>query len=276
MVHGRLSTRRATEGWVVASQVAGFEQMAFSHAGRTHEVFRGGAGPGVVVVHEIPGIHPGMVEFGQRLVDASYTVYLPSLFGRPGEPATLGPTLRSVLRICVSREFAVLADRTSPVVTWLRALAAQAHAECGGPGVGAIGMCLTGGFALAMAVEPAVLAPVLSQPSLPAPLGARRAAVGLDDDDLAQVTRRAQEGMAVLGLRFTGDKGCPAQRFQSLRRELGERFESIEIDSSPRNAYGIPRRAHAVLTVDLVDQPGHPTRAALDRVMAFLDENLRR
>lgn len=110
----------------------------------------------------------------------------------------------------MAREFAILADRTSPVATWLRALAATAHGECGGLGVGAIGMCFTGGFALAMAVEPAVLAPVLSQPALPAPITARqRAAVDLDDADLARVKRRAQDGMGVLGLRFTADKGCP-------------------------------------------------------------------
>jgi hypothetical protein len=107
---------------------------------------------------------------------------------------------------------------------------------------------------------------------LPAPITARkRAAVGLDDADLARVKQRAQDGMGVLGLRFTADKGCPRARFQTLRRDLGERFEGIEIDSSPGNPYRIP---HAVLTVDLADEPGHPTRAALDRVMTFLAERL--
>jgi dienelactone hydrolase len=163
------------------------------------------------------------------------------------------------------------------VVTWLRALAAKAYRDCGGPGVGAIGMCLTGGFALAMAVEPAVLAPVVSQPGLPAPLTARkRAAVGLDAADLAQVKARTRGGLSVLGLRLSADRGCPAERFQRLRRELGEGFEAIEVDSSPGNPYGIPTRAHAVLTVDLVDAPGHPTRAALDRVLGFLDQRLHR
>ncbi len=137
-------------------------------------------------------------------------------------------------------------------------------------------MCFTGGFALAMAVEPAVVAPVASQPSLPTPLTARkRAAVGLDDADLTRVKERARQGLCVLGLRFTRDKACPAERFETLRRELAEGFEGIEVDSSPGNAYGIPERAHSVLTADLVDEPGHPTRAALDRVMAFLSDRLR-
>jgi len=258
-------------------QLAGFDLTTFTHEGRSHDVYRAGSGPAVVVIHELPGLHPGVVEFARRLVDAGYSVYLPSLFGRPGEPAGAAAVLRSVLRVCVAREFTILADRTSPVATWLRALAAEAHRECGGPGVGAIGMCFTGGFALAMAVEPAVLAPVLSQPGLPAPVNARkRAAVGLDNADLARVKARAQRGLCVLGLRFSADKGCPGERFETLRRELGEGFEGIEIDSSPGNAHGIPARAHSVLTVGLVDEPGHPTRAALDRVMEFMSQRLRR
>jgi dienelactone hydrolase len=260
----------------VSRQVPGFELTSFAHGGRTHDVYRRGSGPAVVVVHEIPGVHPGVIALARRLIDARFTVYMPSLFGRPGEPPMSGAVARSILRVCVSREFTILADRTSRVVTWLRALAAKAHGDCGGPGVGVIGMCLTGGFALAMAVEPAVLAPVLSQPALPAPLTARRrAGLGLDGADLVRVKERASHDLRVLGLRFTQDRGCPSERFETLRRELGRSFESIEIDSSRGNAHGIPERAHAVLTVDLVDQPGHPTAAALDRVIGFLVERLR-
>jgi dienelactone hydrolase len=256
--------------------VPGFDVTTFNHGGRTHEVYRAGAGPAVVVVHEMPGLHPGMTAFGQRLADAGFRVYLPSLFGRPGKPFAGREMRRSLWQVCVSREFVMLADRTNPVATWLRALAAQAHAECGGPGVGAVGMCFTGGFALAMAVEPAVLAPVLSQPGLPMPLTARkRAALGLDPADLARVKERTGDGLCVLGLRFSADRGSPAERFATLRRELGGNFEAVEIDSSPGNPYGIRQGAHSVLTEDLVDKPGHPTRAALDRVMAFLAERLR-
>ena len=256
--------------------IAGFERSTISYKGHAYDVYRAGSGPAVIVIHEMPGIHPGVVSFGRRLVDAGYTVYLPSLFGRPGEPAAAGPALRSIAHVCVAREFTILADRTSRVATWLRALAARAHGECGGRGVGVVGMCFTGGFALAVAVEPDVLAAVLSQPALPAPLSARRrAALGLDDADLARVKDRAGHDLRVLGLRFTGDRGCPPERFATLRRELGDSFESIEIDSSPGNAHGISERAHSVLTVDLVDEPAHPTRAALDRTIAFLGERLR-
>jgi dienelactone hydrolase len=137
-------------------------------------------------------------------------------------------------------------------------------------------MCFTGGFALAMAVEPRVLASVLSQPGLPAPVGAtRRAGLGLDPGLLARVRARSQADLRALGLRFSEDRGCPRERFERLRRELGGSFEAVEIDSSPGNPNGIPTRAHSVLTVDLVDTPGHPTLAARDRVVAFLGERLR-
>jgi dienelactone hydrolase len=260
----------------MSDALAGFDRSTLEHAGRTHDVFRAGSGPGVIVVHEMPGLHPGVVDFGRVLIDAGHTVYLPSLFGRPGEPFSVPETVRSVAQVCVAREFRILADRTSPVVTWLRALAARAHGECGGRGVGAVGMCFTGGFALAMAVEPAVLASVLSQPGLPAPIGkARRAGLGLDPGDLARVRERSQADLRALGLRFSDDRGCPRERFERLRRELGGSFEAVEIDSSRGNRYGIPARAHSVLTLDLVDTPGHPTLAARDRVIAFLGERLR-
>ena len=203
-------------------------------------------------------------------------MYLPSLFGRPAAPATGREIVRSILRVCVAREFTKLADRTSPVVGWLRALAASAYRECGGPAAGVVGMCFTGGFALATALEPSVVASVIGQPVMPAPIGRRgRAALGLDAEDLCTITARANDGLRVLGLRFT-NRGCPGERFETLRATLGASFEGIEIDSSPGNAAGIAPSAHAVLTDSLVDEPGHPTRVALDRVLALLAERLHR
>lgn len=255
----------------------GFEAFELTHDRITHEVFRGGSGPAVLVLHEVPGLHPGVIAFARRLVAAGYTVYLPSLFGRPAAPARGREVARSILQVCVAREFTKLADRTSPVTGWLRVLAARAYRECGGPGVGVVGMCFTGGFALATALDPSVVVSVLSQPALPAPIGRRgRAALGLDTDDLATIRVRAGHDLRVLGLRFTHDRGCPPERFETLSSRLGPAFERIDIDSSPGNAAGIPPSAHAVLTVSLVDEPGHPTRAALDRVLALLAEQLQR
>lgn len=255
----------------------GFTTFPFTHDGATRTVYRRGRGPGVVVMHEIPGITPEVAVFSRRVADAGFTVFMPHLFGTPGKPLSVPYVLGQMARACVSREFSVLArNRSSPITEWLRALCRHAHAECGGPGVGAIGMCLTGNFALALMVDEAVMAPVMSQPSLPFPITARhRAALHVSDADLAVVRHRAQEGCPVLGLRFSADPMCPGERFATLRRELGERFEGIEIDSRRGNPHGIPRTAHSVLTKDLVDVEGHPTRAALERVVAFFRERLR-
>jgi dienelactone hydrolase len=255
----------------------GFETSEFTHAGETRTVFRRGAGPGVVVMHEIPGITPEVAGFARRVADAGFSVWLPWMFGEPGRPLSVPYMLGSMARACVGREFSVLArNASSPITDWLRALCRRAHAECGGPGVGALGMCLTGNFALALMVDESVMAPVLSQPSLPLPVSrSHREALHLSDADLEVVKRRVREGCPVLGMRFTADPMCPGDRFDRLRRELGAGFEAIEIDSRPGNPHGVPRTAHSVVTKDLVDEAGHPTRAALDRVLGFFAERLK-
>ena len=255
-----------------------YEDTTFEHNGLTRRLFVAGEGPGIVVMHEIPGIYDAVIEFADRLVAAGYRVYMPELVGQAGRPFSNAYVVRSMARACIAREFHVLASRgSSPITRWLRALARKAHAECGGPGVGCIGMCLTGNFGLAMMVDAVVMAPVLSQPSLPFPIGARRrAALHVSDADLARIKQRVdRDGCKVLGLRFSGDPMCPPERFETLRRELGSGFEGIEIDSSKGNPYGNPPMAHSVVTKDLIDEAGHPTRAALDRVMGFFAERLR-
>jgi len=254
-----------------------FTTTTFSFGGTERTVFHRGEGTAVIVMAEIPGITPAVAAFARRVVDRGHTVYLPHLFGDPGAEATPGAIVRSIVPACVSREFTAFARRTTPpAIDWLRALARHAHQECGGPGVGAVGMCFTGGFALAMSTEPEMLAPVLSQPSLPIALnGARGADVGCSDHDLLAVAERARDdGLCVLGLRFTGDRMVPAARFASLRRTLGENFIGVEIDSSKDNPWGHRPMAHSVLTEDLIDEPGQPTRAALEQVLDFLDERL--
>lgn len=257
-------------------ELDGFTTFPFTHDGTTRTVYKRGTGPGVVVMHEIPGITPQVAAFATRVGDAGFTAYMPHMFGTPGQPLSLPYIVTQVARACISHEFSVLAaNASSPITDWLRALCRYAHAECGGPGVGALGMCLTGNFALALMVDPAVVAPVLSQPSLPFPLTARhRAGLHVSDEALATIRTRVAGGCPVLGMRFTHDATCPGERFDTLRRELGSGFEAIEIDSGPGNPYNIPRSAHSVVTTDLVDEAGHPTRAALDRVLSFFKERL--
>lgn len=254
----------------------GFRETTFSHDGRTRTVYRRGSGPGVLVMHEIPGITPQVAGFARRVADAGFSVALPHLFGTPGKPLSNAYAVGQLARACISREFHVLAAHTaSPITDWLRALGRQLHQEAGGPGIGAIGMCLTGNFALALMLDDSLLAPVLTQPSLPFAVGAeRRAGLHISPENLATIKDRVAAGACVLGMRFTHDPMCPKERFDTLRRELGSGFEAIEIDSSRNNPHGIPRTAHSVLTNDLVDADGHPTRQALDRVLAFFQERL--
>jgi dienelactone hydrolase len=256
--------------------LAGYTKSSFTADGKTRDVYRTGTGPAVIVISEIPGITPLVAEFGRRVAAVGCTAVLPHLFGEPGRAPSAPYAAQVMSWACMSREFSTFAmRRASPVTTWLRALARQAHSECGGPGVGVVGMCLTGGFALAMMVDDVVLAPVLSQPSLPFGLGkARKRDVGLSDDDLAAVKRRCDEGVCLLGLRFTGDPFVPAERFQRLRDELGDCFVAVEIDSSPGNPYGHPRTAHSVLTEHLIDEDGSPTRAALEQVLELFRDRL--
>jgi dienelactone hydrolase len=255
----------------------GFEQTEFTHDGVTRTVYRGGSGPGVVVVHEIPGITPLVADFGRRLIAAGFTVAMPSLAGEAGKEMSGGYVMSTFTKVCISKEFTTWAlNRTSPVITWLRALARDLHSRAGGPGVGAVGMCFSGGFALGMAVDTELLAPVLSQPSFPLPLGKARAkSLGVSDADLARVKDRvANENLCVLGLRFSEDRAVPDARWARYRAELGDNFIGVEIDSSAGNPNGIKKSAHSVLTEELVDEPGHPTKDALERVLAFLRERL--
>lgn len=250
--------------------LAGYTAFEFTHGPWTRPVFRKGSGPAVIVIHEMPGLHPLVVRFADRVAEAGMTVYCPSLFGSPGRTVSAGYALREMVgAICVRREFHVWStDRSSPIVDWLRALARTAHAACGGRGVGAVGMCFTGGFALAMMTEPAVVAPVVSQPSLPLPAGSKRraAGIGVSAHEIACARRRFEaEDLSMIGLRFFGDDFVPDARFATYRHTFGDRFEAIEID--PKDAAPGPMKPHSVLTIHLREDG--PTKAAERRVIDF-------
>ena len=253
-----------------------FDRSPFTDEGVTREVYRSGEGPNCIVMAEIPGITPLVADFARRVRELGCSVTLPVLFGDPGRAPSPGYITTSVTKACVASEFAAFAaKRTAPISSWLRALAAAEHERCGGPGVGAVGMCFTGGFALGMMVEESVVAPVLSQPSLPLGFGRkRRAGLHLSPQDRLAVKARADAGVCVMAARFTDDPLVPKRRFDAMKKLLGDNFIGIEIDSSKGNPYGIDHGAHSVLTEHLVDEPGHPTRDALDRVLDFLADRL--
>ena len=239
----------------------GWTAQSFTAAGLTHEWYRRGTGPGVVVVHEVPGITPADLRFAEEVVDRGFTVAMPDLVGTAGRAPSKGYLASSLARVCISREFSTWAiGRTSPVVGWLRALGRHLHTDVGGPGIGAVGMCFSGGFALGMMLDETMVAPVLSQPSLPLPVGGERAAdLGLDPADLEVVLERAAQGCQVLGLRFTEDRAV-GTRFDTLRRLLGDSFLAVELPSSLSSD-------HSVLTEQRDDD-------AVERVLGFLAEKL--
>jgi dienelactone hydrolase len=247
--------------------------------GLTKRVYVNGSGPAVIVMAEMPGISPHVARFARWARDAGFTIYLPSLFGRDGAFPTAEEGIETFKVACVSAEFRAFAsNQSSPVTLWLRSLARLAHHECGGPGVGAIGMCFTGNFALTMMLEPAVLAPVLCQPSLPLD---NPGGLEISPEELADVRARLdRDQLTVMAYRFDGDRFCTAQRFAAYVEALGDRFIGHVLPDSAANATPPPffehvvASPHSVVTAHLIDEAGQPTIAARDEILNFFVDRL--
>ena len=241
--------------------LAGWTLGEFSAADMTFPTYRHGVGPAIIVIHEIPGITPLVAKFANEVVSRGFTVVMPSLVGTPGQEPSRFYRARSMLKICIANEFTTMAmKKTSPVVAWLRALARNVHADVGGPGVGAVGMCFSGGFALGMMVDDLMMAPVLAQPSMPFSVGEERGAdLNLSPDDEAAMIESAQLGCQVLGLRFTDDK-LVGNRFSTLRKKLGDAFIAIELPSEKK-------QDHSTLTEQRDD-------TSVESVLDFFAEKL--
>lgn len=256
-----------------------FDQRRITLDGITKVVHVAGKGPAVIVMTEMPGISPHVARFSRWVRDAGFTVYMPSLFGRDGAVPGAEEGIATFKRACVSAEFRAFAsNESSPVTQWLRALARFAHDECGGPGVGAIGMCFTGNFALTMMLDPAMLAPVVCQPSLPMddPAG-----INMAPDELIAVRERLErENLTVMAYRFEGDKHCKAQRFAAYTEVLGDRFVARVLPDCAANPDTPPffdkvvASPHSVVTAHLIDEAGQPTIAARDEILAFFAHRL--
>jgi dienelactone hydrolase len=240
------------------SMLSGWRRGSHADEGFEFPTYTAGEGPGVIVMHESPGLTPEVARFGREVVDAGFTVVMPHFFGPAHRPPYAFEAVRVIPRLCVGREFTTVATgRTTPVAAWLRSLARRLHLEAGGIGVGAVGMCFTGGFALAMMVDPVVVAPVVAQPAVPVPLTKRRAAdVNLDASDLSAVADRVRAGCPVLGVRYRGD-WATGTRFETLSEHLGDGFLRVELEG----------HGHATLTAQR-DQE------AVDAVVGFLRRRL--
>jgi dienelactone hydrolase len=257
-----------------------FERREITLEDAMKKVYVAGAGPAVIVMTEMPGISPHVARFARWVRDAGFSVYMPSLFGRDGAVADAEEGKAVFQHACVSAEFRAFAgNKSSPVTQWLRALARLAHGECGGPGVGAIGMCFTGNFALTMMLEPSVLAPVLSQPALPLD---NPAGIEISPEEISAVKQRLdREDLTVMAYRFEGDKFCTAQRFAAYAEALGTRFVARVLPDSAANQESLPSffaqvvaSPHSVVTAHLIDEAGQPTIAARDEILSFFARRL--
>jgi dienelactone hydrolase len=266
-------------GSAPVASLEGWAKTSFTGGGLTHDVYEKGSGPGVVLIPEVPGMTPEVLGLAQHLVERGFTVAVPSPFGTPGREASIGYLLRTVSRLCVSAEFRAFAlNAHRPITDFLRAVAADLASRTPGTGVGVIGMCFTGGFALATAVEESVLASVVSQPAVPFPVSrARRMDFGASGAEMdAIAARTVNDGLCLLGLRFSEDATAPRARFAALKQKLGDAFEVIELDSSPGNPGGYAKGAHSVLTGEVRESPRNSAFETREHVVEFLRRNIRR
>ena len=262
----------------LTTDIADFTRKDFTFKGKTKPVLMiGDTGPAVIVIHEIFGFTPAVARFCRWLRDAGFRVYAPVLLGKPDASNAEEVNIGRTLGLCVSREFHIFkANASSPIVDWLKPLARQVHADCGGKGVGVVGMCFSGGFALSMAVDPVVMAPVVSQPGMP-PFD--KPALDISPQELAIVAGRCvKEGLQVRGYRFASDPIAPAEKFETLKVKLGDGFVGTTFPDEVANPDGMMakgRKPHSVFTGDLIDAPHEPTRQAVDEVIAFFSARLK-
>ncbi len=245
----------------------GFEQRPFSFTltnGDTiqHDIYEKGTGPVIVILQELPGIYADTLKFADKMVAAGFRVVLPHLFGPLGKFA-IG---RNVARLfCVRREINIFArNQSSPVVEWLKALCRDARERYDVSGVGVIGMCLSGNFAISLMADDSVLASVASQPSLP--LFSQKS-LHMSDADIAAVSQRLDSRGPMLSFKFQGDKLCTQAKFDAIDSAFNGDKERIKLTQIPGNK-------HALLTAHFIEGENSPTQQVLTEVIAYFSDKL--
>ena len=247
--------------------IEGFEKSQFSSDAMdgkpaTFDVYTKGEGPVVVIIQELPGIGVETIQLADRFVEKGFRVVMPHLFGPLGRLSFVG----NIARIfCMRREFSIFAKhKSSPIVEWLKALCQDCREKYDVSGVGVIGMCLTGNFAISLMADDAVLAGVASQPSLP--LFSPKS-LHMSDDEIAKVRKRLEQQGPMLAYRFKGDKLCTASKFDALNDAFNDDQHRIDLKTIPGNK-------HAVLTVHFSNREGSPTEEALGEIFEYFSDRL--
>ncbi len=240
----------------------GYESLPFEHETSVgvlarRVLRRPGPGPAVILIHEAPGLSATTFGIADRLAERGFTVVLPELLDAPGSMISTG------IRLCIARELGALTrGQPGAIVDWLRGLCERESAASGFPSVGVIGMCFSGGFALATAVDSRVRAVVSSQPALPFGLSD----LGLSPRDLGLVRDNVRNGTCIRALRYRLDWKSPGPRLRRLRREIPTADVVVLPTWDPRR--------HSVLAAGLSAASGTPLAAALTGTVAFLEAAL--
>ena len=228
----------------------------------THDIYRRGTGAPVVLIQELPGIGEETLRLADRLVDAGFEVVMPHLLGPIGRTSMAGNLARV---FCMRKEFSLFStNKSSPIVDWLKALCNDVRESRKARGVGVIGMCLTGNFAISLIGDDSVLAAVASQPSLPIH---KQDALHMSPEEISQSRRALEEKGPMLGFRLAEDKACSARKFECIHDTFNDDQERIRLET-------LPGKGHSVLTLDFVDEEGQPTYEALNSVIDYFSDHL--
>lgn len=261
-----------------------FERFTVETDTVSHDVYvTGSGGPGVLLLHEIAGLTTNTLELASEIAATGLTVAVPHLFGRmEGEGAMAMATgFGGMLGRCIAREMTMfVANQPRRGTEWLLAAAEWLAGRTDSPrGVGVIGMCATGSFAMGAVFDPNVGAVVASQAATPMVRGCSWGVPGGDQ-------RLGDVETPVMALRFRRDGRAAACRVERLAGLFGEspvatrdgpddptvptEQRGIEIVTGDRlHVVWADGEGHSVLNFHRVDR-------AVDQVIAFLHANLDR
>ena len=259
-------TSAAKDSGDVLMQRYGF--IRYRPMGVGHRIYKKGKGPAVLILHELPGLSLDDIGLACRVAESGFTAVVPVFFGKPGSDHRI----RNLLTQCFvpfTPFHCWVPGITSRVANWLATLVPELYRECGGKGVGVIGMCLTGSLPLALLKVPAVKAAVLCQPTNPFLL---KHHLDISRGDLQAAIDR--DDLTVLAVKFSGDGKSPHQRFQTLHEKLKGHFNELIINSG-RESEPLSGAQHSVLGGGYDSGPtASATREAFNRVIRYLDQRL--